>query len=235
MKHFIRAIVLGLALVLIIGLFVMPDAVQAQGDCSGSLAPRLAVGDTGYVVRSYSSLRSTPGGPAFRIMYNGATFTVVEGPVCANGLVHFRVDYGNGIVGWAAESQRNSIYGNNLYWLAPTSTTTPTPTPSPTPSPTPNPGQPANCAGSLAPRLSVGQQGVVARDFSSLRTAPAGPVFRIIPGGTRFTVLEGPVCAGYGTLTWYRIDYGAGLVGWASESERYSIYGNNLYWLAPLS
>lgn len=93
----------------------------------------------------------------------------------------------------------------------------------------------ANCAGSLAPRLAVGMTGQIARTYSTLRDVPAGNPTHIVYAPATFTVLEGPVCAGYGPLIWYRIDYGDGLTGWASESQVYSIWGNNLYWLEPVA
>jgi hypothetical protein len=89
------------------------------------------------------------------------------------------------------------------------------------------------CAGSLEPMLAVGDQGQIAERFSTLRTYPAGPVIRVVPAPETFTVIDGPVCAGYGPLTWYHIRYDDPALGegWASESQVYSIYGRNLYWL----
>lgn len=188
--------------------------------CVGSLAPRLVVGQTGRVARHFSSLRSAPGGPAFRIMRGGSVFTVVDGPQCVNNLVYFRVDYGNGVVGWANESQVTSQYGANLYWLEPYTVT---------PTNTPVPQDP--CAASLAPRLTVGGQGEIAQRFSTLRGSPGGAPIRVIYAPRTFTVLEGPTCAG--GLVYFRIDYGNGLVGWANESQRASAFGANQYWLEP--
>lgn len=219
---------LGLILaVALVAVFLLPvGTAEAQGACAGSLAQRLNVGDDGRVARSFSSLRSAPGGPAFRIMYYGATFTVIGGPQCVGGLLYLQVDYGGGVTGWATESQVTSVWGNNLYWLEPVSATPP-------PSP-PVPPASGECAGSLPAQLNVGDTGRVARAFSSLRSSPAGPVVRIMPTGSTFTVLAGPTCAGYGPLTWYQVDYGGGVVGWASESQRTSVWGNNLYWLEPV-
>lgn len=92
------------------------------------------------------------------------------------------------------------------------------------------------CAGSLEPRLLIGQIGQIAERFSTLRTIPAGTGSNVIDviyatEELTFEVLEGPVCAGFGPLTWYRIRYSNGQEGWASESQRSSIYGNNRYWL----
>ncbi len=229
----------------IAGSDVQASEVLAQSvdpNCPGSLMPRLRPGVQGRVAQSFSTLRSAAGGPGVRIMPGGSVFTVLEGPVCATParLNYFRIDYGNGITGWANESQVVSEFGSNRYWLEPLGTggpVTPTPTRTPTPAVTPIPptAMPAvGCAGSPPPRLRVGQQGVVAQRFSTLRAAPASEsVIRVMPGGSVFTVLEGPVCAGYGPLSWYRIDYGNGLIGWASEGQVYSEFGSNQYWLAP--
>lgn len=199
------------------------ESTLNQFTCVGSLTPRLVVGQTGRVARQFSSLRATPGGPAFRIMPRGAVFTVVDGPQCVNNLTYFRVDYGNGVVGWANESQVTSQYGANLYWLEPYTVQTATPTN------TPVPVDP--CAASLAPRLVVGQQGEIAQRFSTLRSTPGGAVIRTVYAPGTFTVLEGPQCAR--GLVFFRIDYGNGVVGWANESQRASIYGANQYWLEP--
>lgn len=88
-----------------------------------------------------------------------------------------------------------------------------------------------SCAGSLEPRLVVGDVGQIAERFSTLRRTPAGRPIRVVYAPATFTVLEGPICAGYGPLTWYRIRYENGQEGWASESQKLSQYGNNSYWL----
>jgi hypothetical protein len=90
------------------------------------------------------------------------------------------------------------------------------------------------CGGSLAPRLEIGDRGRIAQRFSTLRHFPAGRAIRVVYAPAEFTVLDGPICAGYGPLAWYLIDYGNGLVGWASESQRYSLWGRNQYWLSPV-
>ncbi|QPC82158.1 hypothetical protein G4Y79_21120 [Phototrophicus methaneseepsis] len=227
--------------------------------CPGSLATRLSVGDMGRVARSFSTLRTAPAGEAIAVYPYGTTFTVVGAATCAGNLLYVQIDYGSGIVGWANESQVVSDYGSQ-YWLEPytgptvtppTPTVTPTtptvtpvtptvtpvtvtPTPA-TPTPvtvTPLPTSMPPCAASLPPRLEVGDMGMVAGAFSTLRNAPAGTPIQVYPHGTRFEVLEGPICAGFGPLTWYKIHYlESGAEGWASESQRYSIYGSDMYWL----
>jgi hypothetical protein len=231
MKHLkLVALANVVALLLILFTPVLPArALDGTSPCPGSLATRLKVGDRGQVAQRFSSLRSSPGGPVSRVMGAGATFTGLEGPQCGNTLTHYRIDYGNGVTGWASESQIYSEYGYNQYWLAPVTTTPTTPT-TPTPPTTPV----TSCPGSLPPRLTVGGRGTVAQSYSTLRSSPAGAPIRIVGNGAAFTVLEGPVCAGTGSLMFWRIDYGGGLTGWANESERSSLWGSNQYWLAPL-
>ncbi|NPV67834.1 MAG: hypothetical protein HPY64_11860 [Anaerolineae bacterium] len=217
MRKLSKIVALAVVLVLI-GLLLPPLPAYADGGtpCPGSLPTRLAVGDTGEVARSFSSLRNSPGGLVIRVMYTGARFTVLEGPTCAGGLTFYKIDYGGGLVGWASESAVASPWGAQ-YWLAPVED---------------GGGTPTACAGSLAPRLAVGDTGRVARSFSSLRSSPGGPVISVRGYHEEFTVLEGPVCAAAGPLIWYRIDYGGGAVGWASESQVISPWGSQ-YWLEP--
>jgi hypothetical protein len=95
-----------------------PVPAPASG-CPGSLPPRLEVGMEGQIVSTYSTLRETPNGTPIQRMLNPDTFVVVEGPVCYLTLTYYRIDYGDGLVGWALESQRFSIYGEDRYWLEP--------------------------------------------------------------------------------------------------------------------
>ncbi len=219
---------------LLLGALALLPVSMARADggvgsvpCAGSLATRLEVGMTGHVAQRFSSLRDAPAGNVIRIMPTGAEFEVIGGPTCGGGLTHFQLDYGGGVVGWASESQVYSIYGWNQYWLVPGEVAPPPPPPPPPPAGT--------CAGSLPTRLEEGDSGVVARAYSTVRDGIGGNPVRIMTSGAAFTVLEGPVCGGTGDLAWYRVQYPGGVTGWSSESQRSSIFGNNLYWLAPAS
>ncbi len=243
-----RKLIVMLVLLSLVFLFVVPSfalgagpvagnvssvAAQADARCPGSLVPRLTVGATGHIAQRFSSLRTAPAGPAFRVVYAPATFRVLAGPVCAGAvpLNFWQIDYGGGLVGWAAESQVVSEFGYNQYWLAPGTPATAVPPTAVPPTTVPPTTVPGACVGSLPPRLTVGRPGSIAQAYSSLRTAPAGPAFRIVYAPATFTVVSGPVCAN-GLLFW-EIDYGGGLRGWANESQVVSIYGNNQYWLRP--
>ncbi len=215
-----------LALVVVTLLALTPTPVEAQA-CAGSLPPRLTIGGSGFIAERFSTLRSSPGGAAIRIVNSPATFTVVSGPVCAGNLLYWEIDYGGGVRGWALESQVVSIYGVNRYWLAPGRPATPTPTIVP---PTATPSAP-DCSASLPTRLTVGGTGRIAERFSTLRSAPGGAAIRVIYSPATFTVVSGPVCVR--GLAYWEIDYGGGVRGWALESQRVSIYGSNKYWLAP--
>lgn len=84
---------------------------------------RLGVGDSGMVSLNDSApttpvnVRETPGVDGIRIgrLAQGVTFEVLEGPVCANGVVWFKVGYGDDKEGWLAEGQ------DGLYFVEPTS------------------------------------------------------------------------------------------------------------------
>ncbi len=99
-----------------------------------------------------------------------------------------------------------------------------------------------DCAGSLPSQLVAGGTGQIAERFSTLRYYPAGPAIHVVYNDyyysatpKTFSVVAGPICAGYGPLTWYYIRYDDPALGegWASESQNYSIYGNFRYWLVP--
>lgn len=90
---------------------------------------------------------------------------------------------------------------------------------------------PSECPLSLPARLTVGATGQIASIYSTLRSTPNGVPIQRVNGPATFTVLEGPTCSG--GMTYFRIDYGNNVTGWALASERNSIYGANRYWLAP--
>lgn len=90
--------------------------------CAGAPFPRLAVGMVGRVTSTPAlpnSLNSMPGRPStnpanYRLanIPVGGTFTVLNGPVCAEGYWWWQVNY-NSQVGWTAEGQ------GTTYWLEP--------------------------------------------------------------------------------------------------------------------
>ena len=91
------------------------------------------------------------------------------------------------------------------------------------------------CAGSLPNILTNGQRGQIAQRFSTLRPSPyAYGTVIYADTATAFTVVGDPVCAGYGPVWWIPIRYDDGQEGWAAESQVYSLWGWNQYWLEPI-
>lgn len=83
------------------------------------------------------------------------------------------------------------------------------------------------CRGALPSRLIIGSDArVLPGDANNVRNRAGLSGSRIgqIPGGARFSVLEGPTCAdGY---AWWKVDY-RGLIGWTAEAD-------DEYWLEPI-
>jgi len=88
--------------------------------CPGSLASRLFVGVVGVVLADDPTpvnVRNQPSTRGTRIaqLPPGSTFTVLEGPTCADGFAWFQVAFANGgRVGWLAE-------GSERYFVGPVS------------------------------------------------------------------------------------------------------------------
>ncbi|RMF81442.1 MAG: hypothetical protein D6737_04940 [Chloroflexi bacterium] len=85
------------------------------------------------------------------------------------------------------------------------------------------------CPGFLPSRVAVGQQARVTPGTPNrLRNGPttASDTIGTIPGGSIFTVIDGPVCAE--GFAWWRINY-SGTVGWTAEG------GGNEYWIEPFN
>lgn len=98
---------------------VKPGAVFATPApiiCKGAPIARLVVGGQGQVLpeTGANNIRELPTTAAARLgqINAGETFTVLEGPVCADGYAWFRVQ-GATLTGWTAEGL------GNTYWLAP--------------------------------------------------------------------------------------------------------------------
>jgi hypothetical protein len=84
--------------------------------CVGLLPPRLQAGQQGRVTAGGvpNNVRETPAIGSRRVgqIAPSGTFDVLEGPVCAEGYVWYRVRTGT-LEGWTAEG------GNNEYWIEP--------------------------------------------------------------------------------------------------------------------
>jgi len=84
--------------------------------CEGSPASRLVIGQQGRLAKGLGSnnLRDKPTKKGNKIgqILESDTFTVLDGPVCADGFAWWQVKF-NGFVGWTAEGQGSE------YWLEP--------------------------------------------------------------------------------------------------------------------
>jgi uncharacterized protein YgiM (DUF1202 family) len=135
----------------------------------------------------------------------GQRVTVLEGPVSADDFVWWRVDDGQGNVGWAAQGDGTDD------WLTPQLGTD---------------VQPVNRAPRVGDRVRVtmdaGQQ-------LSIRTTPGtnAPIVTRVNSGVEFTILAGPQSAN--GFIWYQIRSDDGQTqGWAADGN------NTIRWLSPL-
>ncbi len=174
-----------------------PAAPNVAATCD--LSPRLSAGTSARVSLSPlpNAVRSAPGTDSNSTVLGsipgGTVFTVLEGPVCANGYYWYRVDTGS-VDGWTAEGQ------DGEYWL-----------------------DPLSCRNGLPARLVPGQRARVTTTpplDNIVRSEPGigqGTILGEIPPGGVFTVLNGPECGPEG-ISWWRVNYN-GLVGWTGEGE----------------
>lgn len=124
----LRQILLVSILLMLLGV----GQVFAQETCPNSLPPRLLIGQQARVVPGDpNNVRQQPTTRASRIgrIPGGGVFTVLDGPVCADGFTWWQVDY-RGLVGWTAEGEPAR------YWLEPIPDMSATPVPTQPPLPT---------------------------------------------------------------------------------------------------
>ena len=92
------------------------EPVAVNTDCSANLPSRLWAGGSGYVLPGLSNnLRSgaTTSSRSIGKIPAGGVFSVITGPVCADGIAWWQVNY-NKVIGWTAEGRWGT------YWLEPT-------------------------------------------------------------------------------------------------------------------
>jgi hypothetical protein len=80
-----------------------------QITCPGLVTPRLVIGDRAQVTPGdANNVRTRPGtnNPRIGSIPGGGELVVLDGPVCADGYVWWRVDF-EGLVGWTAEGGTN--------------------------------------------------------------------------------------------------------------------------------
>ena len=152
------------------------------------------------------NLRDAPVGTGALILQLSTNLkvTVLEGPVKAENLTWWKLDDGQGHIGWAAEGDGETV------WI----------------SPKVGDAAPVN----RAPR--VGERVVVTTEAGqelSVRAVPGAdaPLVARVTAGRQFTVLAGPQSAG--GFTWYQIRSDDGQVeGWAADGDA------SKRWISPL-
>lgn len=94
----------------------LAPTVIALPTCPGTLPSRLRPATTARVIEATvpNNMRAQPSvsGDLVGQIPGGGTFTVLEGPTCADGYAWYRVAY-NGVTGWTAEAAPDD------YWLEP--------------------------------------------------------------------------------------------------------------------
>lgn len=145
-----------------------------------------------------------PGTTLILQLATGQRVIVVEGPVSADNFSWWRVDDGQGNVGWVAERDAETV------WLTPQL----------------GEAQPVNRAPRLNDRVVVTMPSGGQLSIRTLPGSDALVVTRANPG-QQFTVFDGPQTAG--GFTWYRIRSDDGQVeGWAADGD------GTTRWLSPL-
>lgn len=204
--------------------FVAGILAQEDANCPGAPLPRLMMGAEGRVLpgdannvrdaaaRSGTKVGEIPG---------GEVFSVLDGPVCADGLNWWRVTYGD-LTGWTVEGQGSD------YWVEPLNFVQPTETPGvPWLNPYRTPQRP------VANALSVG----IAARVQTMDDTPL-PVYAApgeatpsheLPSGTPVTLTE------EGTNGWWRVESEDGVTGWVREAvERTGTVARMSPTLAPI-
>jgi uncharacterized protein YgiM (DUF1202 family) len=205
--------------------FLHAESTESERSmCNGLLTPQLVVGESGRVLPGdANNLREMPSTKSTSLgsIPGGETFSVLEGPVCAENIVWWRVNY-QGVIGWTGEGQ------NQNYWAEPVfSVQTPTPDTTPLATPAVTPSLSPDCAGLMPSRLAAGGYGrVLPGDPNNIRQDPSANAEFVaeIPGGEVFSVLDGPVCAD--SIVWWKVNY-QGFTGWTGESQ------GQTYWVEP--
>lgn len=173
--------------------------------------------------------RASTTGTVVAVVRRNQTFTVLAGPVAANGYQWVRIDMGSGVSG------ERWIAANYVIRLAPLVTSTPTnsPVPSNTPTLTPTidpsasatntatitntPTQTNTPSGTVTPGAYVPSQKIVVTTAVNVRSG-AGTGFGILEvasRGKQGTVVGGPTVAG--SFNWIQVNFGT-VTGWVATN-----------------
>jgi hypothetical protein len=188
----------------------IPDPRLSYQRCEGGARWRLNIGGIGQESSNFrpGTVYLEPGGEQTEESFYG--FTVVEGPVCIDGVawwgVNLERNVPDDVVYWIEEAYGNpagATFGYNvLLDNRPLS----------------------SCSDAMPANLYVGERGIVRTGLgaNNVRSQPSlsDEIIGSLPEGAVFDVLDGPVCAD--DLIWWRIDHNA-LVGWTAggDSEEY--------------
>jgi hypothetical protein len=82
--------------------------------CTGPQPPRLSVGGSAYVITGPLAIRKSPsqGAPLVRSVQSQSRMVVVDGPVCAEGYLWWRVVTPKGYDGWIIEGDASGYFVN---------------------------------------------------------------------------------------------------------------------------
>jgi hypothetical protein len=157
-----------------------------------TIPPRFLIGYTGVVAPGVPNRLRTSASLNGQFLANmgaGATFSVISGPNCADGLVWWQVNY-RGTIGWTAEGQN----GNN--WI-----------------------NPMSCAGFQLSRLANrGNARVMPGLPNRLRASAStsSSILHLLPAGAVMEVIGDPICSE--NAAWWRVRY-QGVTGWTMEGQ----------------
>ena len=241
-----RLSLLPFLLLLAILMGVWTASAQDDPACPGAPLPRLVVGALARVLPGdANNVRdaASRNGALVGSIPGGEVFNVLEGPVCADGLNWWSVDY-DGLLGWTVEGSGSE------YWLEPydPAAVTPEPTAAPTAEPTSTPvPQPVTDFEPPIEAVNVLGVGVQARVINddpdsdtvtlTVRAEPGrdgGPVAQAQEGDL-LTIIGGP--EEVDGLRWWQVETEGGSTGWVVEglvnSERENAYERTLLAICP--
>jgi hypothetical protein len=151
-----RPTVLLILSAIVLALFGIPNtATHAQAICPGALPSRLVVGQVARVMPGPANNvrdRAARQGALLGQVPADAVFTVLEGPVCADGFAWWRINYLYAVEGWTVEGTGSEYF---LEPITPGATPTPQPTATATFTPSPTFTPSATFTATLVPTITL--------------------------------------------------------------------------------
>ncbi len=190
---------------------VVTSPPPALPECLQAPAQRVFVGNDARVLLSMTTLnvRQSPNGALLTTFSAGDTFSITNGPACADGLYWWQVNR-FGTVGWVAEGTAAGYFIEPYNGAVPP-VDNPTNTPAPPLPPGPgdelaNPevdGAEVGCERAPSNRLSVGEQAIIGSSYNPRFSAAGSVMPYLIPEGATLSIIAGPVCAD--GLRWWQV------------------------------